>query len=132
MLEYIIFVIYSIYFQEDEKGSFDEIKIYEENDEYLIDRYTITEEQLRYTMSPKASIELVKQDKDRHAVLVFDEDKLVTFFVLHENDGVKPYSSNEQSILIRAFSTDFYEQGKGYAKTATAFAGLCFGAFSEY
>ncbi|MED3804094.1 hypothetical protein P4562_19415 [Lysinibacillus xylanilyticus] len=75
------------------------LKFYEANDEYLIDRYTITEEQLRYTMSPKASIELVKQDKDRHTVLVFDEDKLVTFFVLHENDGVKPYSSNEQSIL---------------------------------
>jgi len=94
------------------------LKFYEEKDDCLIDRYTITEEQLRYTMSPKESIELVKQDKDRHAVLVFDEDKLVTFFVLHENDGVKPYSSNEQSILIRAFSTDFYEQGKGYAKAA--------------
>ncbi|MFJ6267738.1 hypothetical protein [Lysinibacillus xylanilyticus] len=55
------------------------LKFYEENDDYLIDRYTITEEQLRYTMSPKASIELVNQDKDRHAVLVLDVDKLVTF-----------------------------------------------------
>ncbi|MFT9819383.1 GNAT family N-acetyltransferase [Lysinibacillus sp. NPDC056185] len=94
------------------------LKFYEENDDHLIERYTITEEQLRYTMSPKESIELVKQDKNRHAILVLDEDKLVTFFVLHENDGVKPYSSNEHAILIRAFSTDFYEQGKGYAKAA--------------
>ncbi|MDM5248197.1 GNAT family protein [Lysinibacillus sp. G4S2] len=97
------------------------LKFYEENDVYLIDRYTITEDQLRYTMSPKESIELVKQDTNRHAILVLDEDKLVTFFVLHENEGVKPYSSNEQAILIRAFSTDYYEQGKGYAKAALQF-----------
>lgn len=94
------------------------LKFYEKKDDFLIERYTITEEQLRYTMSPKESMKLVKQDKNRHAVLVFDEDKLVTFFVLHEKEGVKPYSSNEQAILIRAFSTDFYEQGKGYAKAA--------------
>ncbi len=47
-----------------------------------------------------------------------DGNKLVTFFVLHEKEGVTPYSSNEQALLIRSFSTDFYEQGKGYAKTA--------------
>ncbi|WP_370043204.1 GNAT family N-acetyltransferase [Lysinibacillus sp. RC79] len=94
------------------------LKFYEENDDQLIERYTITEEQLRYTMSPKASIELVKQDKNRHAILVLDEDKLVTFFVLHEKEGVQSYSSNENAILIRAFSTDFYEQGKGYVKAA--------------
>ncbi len=94
------------------------LKFYEKKDDVLIERYTITEEQLRYTMSPKESIELLKQDKNRHAVLVLDEDKLVTFFVLHEKEGVTPYSSNEQAILIRAFSTDFYEQGKGYAKAA--------------
>lgn len=94
------------------------LKFYEEKDDRLIERYTITEEQLRYTMSPKESIELVMQDENRHAVLVLDEDRLVTFFVLHEHEGVKPYSSNEQAILIRAFSTDFYEQGKGYAKAA--------------
>ncbi|MCL1694794.1 GNAT family N-acetyltransferase [Lysinibacillus sp. BPa_S21] len=94
------------------------LKFYEEKDDHLIKRYTITEEQLRYTMSLKESIKLVKQDKNRHAVLVLNEDKLVTFFVLHEKEGVTPYSSNEQAILIRAFSTDFYEQGKGYAKAA--------------
>jgi len=47
-----------------------------------------------------------------------DGKQLVTFFVLHEKEGVTPYSSNEQALLIRSFSTDFYEQGKGYAKTA--------------
>ena len=50
--------------------------------------------------------------------LAMKDNELVTFFVLHKNDGVKPYTNNENSILIRAFSTDFHHQGKGYAKQA--------------
>lgn len=92
------------------------LKFYEDKAHSLVEQYTITEEQLRYTKSPKASIELAKEDDSRHAVLALDGDKLVTFFVLHEKEGVKPYSSNEQALLIRSFSTDYHEQGKGYAK----------------
>ncbi|WP_342443544.1 GNAT family protein [Lysinibacillus sp. FSL K6-0057] len=91
---------------------------YEDKAQNLVEQYTLTEEQLRYTKSPKESIELAKQDNSRHAILAMDGNKLVTFFVLHEKEGVTPYSSNEQALLIRSFSTDFYEQGKGYAKTA--------------
>lgn len=94
------------------------LKFYEDKAHSLVEQYTITEEQLRYTKSPKASIELAKEDDSRHAVLALDGDKLVTFFVLHEKEGVKPYSSNEQALLIRSFSTDYHEQGKGYAKAA--------------
>ncbi|MGE6600278.1 GNAT family N-acetyltransferase [Lysinibacillus fusiformis] len=94
------------------------LKFYEDKAQSLVDQYTITEEQLRYTKSPKDSIELAKEDDSRHAVLAFDGDKLVTFFVLHEKEGVKPYSSNERALLIRSFSTDYHEQGKGYAKAA--------------
>lgn len=91
---------------------------YEDKAQNLVEQYTLTEEQLRYTKSPKESIELAKQDNSRHAILAMDGNKLVTFFILHEKEGVTPYSSNEQALLIRSFSTDFYEQGKGYAKTA--------------
>ncbi len=94
------------------------LMFYEDKAQNLVAQYTLTEEQLRYTKSPKESIELAKQDNSRHAILAMDGNKLVTFFVLHEKEGVTPYSSNEQALLIRSFSTDFYEQGKGYAKTA--------------
>jgi RimJ/RimL family protein N-acetyltransferase len=47
-----------------------------------------------------------------------EKGKLVTFFVLHKNEGVKPYSNNIHAILLRAFSTDFRYQGMGYAKKA--------------
>jgi len=94
------------------------LKFYEASDRSLIEQYTLTEEQLRFTMSPQASIELVKTDESRHAVLVMKEGKLVSFFVLHEKEGVKPYSVNSRALLIRAFSTDVKEQGKGYATEA--------------
>ncbi|MGY4795622.1 GNAT family N-acetyltransferase [Lysinibacillus fusiformis] len=94
------------------------LMFYEDKAQNLVEQYTLTEEQLRYTKSPQESIELAKQDNSRHAILAMDGNKLVTFFVLHEKEGVTPYSSNEQALLIRSFSTDFYEQGKGYAKTA--------------
>lgn len=95
-----------------------QLMFYEDKAKNLVEQYTLTEEQLRYTKSPKESIALAKQDNSRHAILAMDCNKLVTFFVLHEKEGVTPYSSNEQALLIRSFSTDFYEQGKGYAKTA--------------
>lgn len=94
------------------------LMFYEDKAQNLVEQYTLTEEQLRYTKSPQESIELAKQNNSRHAILAMDGNKLVTFFILHEKEGVTPYSSNEQALLIRSFSTDFYEQGKGYAKTA--------------
>lgn len=57
------------------------LKFYEASDSPLIEQYTLSEEQLCYTMSPQASIELVKTDKSRHAVLALKEGKLVTFLV---------------------------------------------------
>lgn len=89
---------------------------YDERFAEQIENYTITDEQMRYTISPVQCISLQREDSDRHSILAFDQEKLVTFFVLHENEGVKPYSINDKAILLRAFSTDFHEQGKGYAK----------------
>ena len=83
-----------------------------------IEQYVITEEQLRFTGTPQENIMLSNSDADRYPILVMENEQLVTFFVLHKNEGVKPYSNNNKAILIRAFSTDFHHQGKGYATMA--------------
>ena len=44
---------------------------------------------------------------------IVEKNENVTFFVLHEKDGIFRKS---ESLLLRGFSTDFYHQGKGYAK----------------
>lgn len=95
-----------------------EFYFYDERFKQEIDQYQLNEEQLRYTGDPKDCIKLSNEDSERHSILAMENDQLVTFFVLHKNEGVKPYSDNDYAILIRAFSTDFRQQGKGYAKKA--------------
>lgn len=63
------------------------LKFYEDKAQSLVDQYTITEEQLRYTKSPKDSIELAKVDDSRHAVLALDGDKLITFLCYMKKKG---------------------------------------------
>ncbi|WHY78435.1 GNAT family N-acetyltransferase [Neobacillus sp. WH10] len=92
-----------------------QLYFYNEGFRNTIEQYLLTEEQLRFTGTPVDSIKLSCEDSDRHPILAMEEDRLVTFFVLHKNEGVKPYSDNQHAILLRAFSTDSRHQGKGYA-----------------
>ncbi|USK99808.1 GNAT family N-acetyltransferase [Bacillus tropicus] len=94
---------------------------YEERFKEQVENYKLSEEQLQFTGTPKKCIELSIADTDRHSILFLVNDELVTFFVLHENEGVKPYSENPKAMLLRAFSTDYYYQEKGYAKQSLLF-----------
>ena len=84
----------------------------------LIENYTLTDEQLRFTGTPKDAIDLSNAEHNRYSVLAVKNEQLVTFFSLHKGEGVKPFSPNDNAILIRSFSTDFHQQGKGYGKNA--------------
>lgn len=95
-----------------------QLYFYNEGFKNTIEQYKLTDEQLRFTGKPIKCIELSNEDSDRYSILAMENDRLVTFFVLHQNDGVKPYSNHSNSILLRAFSTDSRYQGKGFAKKA--------------
>lgn len=95
-----------------------ELYIYNDSFKDLIEQYQLTDEQLEFTGTPKECLELSREDCNRHSILAIDEGELVVFFVLHQHEGIKPYSNNEHAILIRAFSTDYRYQGKGFAKKA--------------
>ena len=95
-----------------------ELYKYEERFKALIDNYYLTEDQLRFTAKPKHCIALAKADRDRHCMLAIEKGEHVTFFVLHNNEGPKMYTDKPNVILLRAFSTDYNHQGKGYAKRA--------------
>ena len=95
-----------------------ELCFYEETFQVAIEQYHLTEEQLEFTGSPIECTRLAKEDSDRYAILAIADGNLVTYFNLHRNDGVKPFSNNPNAILLRAFSTDFRYLGRGYAKEA--------------
>lgn len=93
-----------------------ELHLYNGRFKNFIEKYTLSKDQLRFTGTPQKSIELSNKDPERYSILGIEGEQLVTFFVLHKNEGVKPYPNNKNALLLRAFSTDFHHQGKGYAK----------------
>lgn len=95
-----------------------ELHMYNEVFSSKIESYYLTEKQLYFTDTPKEAIVLAFNDANQYPILAMADEKLVTFFVLHKNAAVKPYSENENAILVRTLSTAFHHQGKGYAKKA--------------
>lgn len=84
-----------------------------------IDSYHLSENQVIFTAHPKDAVVESSKEKNRYPiVLITNNEILTTFFILHEKEGVYPYSDNKQAILLRSFSTDSKHQGKGFAKMA--------------
>ncbi len=101
-------------------GGVEKMELCNYNEEFkgAIEQYQLTKDQLRFTGSPIESMQLVNDDPDRYAILAIEGGDLVTFFNLHTNDGVKPFSTNPNAILLRTFSTDLRYLGRGFAKQA--------------
>ncbi|HJF32138.1 MAG TPA: GNAT family N-acetyltransferase [Sporosarcina psychrophila] len=95
-----------------------ELHFYNHTFDELIENYILTDEQLRFTGTPKEAIDFSNAEQNRYSILAMKNEQLVTFFSLHKGEGVKPFSPNNNAILIRSFSTDFHQQGKGYGKNA--------------
>jgi ribosomal protein S18 acetylase RimI-like enzyme len=91
---------------------------FQEEHTYLIETYTLPEEQLCFTGYPAESVALCRGDSNCHAILGIEDAMLVTYFALHEKEGVRRFSDNPAAILLRTFSTDYYHLGKGYGKEA--------------
>lgn len=94
------------------------MKLVQYTDKYqqLIENYFLSESQLRFTRPPMDCIET--KEPYQTNVVMLDEDKAVTFFTLDIGTDAYEYADNQQAILIRSFSTEYYNQGKGYAKQA--------------
>lgn len=82
----------------------------------MLENYTLTEEQLHFTTDPLDALAMAQNDPYRYPLIATDEGEITNFLMLDGDQGRKLYSDNENAILLRAVSTDFYHQGKGYAK----------------
>ncbi|WP_347108227.1 GNAT family N-acetyltransferase [Staphylococcus ureilyticus] len=82
-----------------------------------LEKFTLLEEDRKFTKTPLENIDLANRDQERHPTLVYDDkDRCVGFFTLHEGEGVKPYSTNPNAIFFRSFSVDSQYRGFGYGK----------------
>lgn len=78
--------------------------------------FRLHKEQHSLTLMPVDSLALCNNDPSRHAIVLEEDGEIVTFFVLHEKEGVAPYSTASDAILLRAFATNAIHQGKGFGK----------------
>lgn len=82
----------------------------------LIQDYQLTEQQLIYTGTPELPLKIALTNPFIHPIIGVAGKQLTNFFVLDEGKDVHLYTSNQQALLLRTFSTDARYQGRGYAK----------------
>ncbi|MDR7073480.1 GNAT family N-acetyltransferase [Fictibacillus barbaricus] len=76
-------------------------------------------EQEQFTALPVDALRKCNEDPGRYPIVITDiSGKAVGFFVLHEGENIRDYTSNTNAMVIRALSINQVEQGKGYAKEA--------------
>ncbi|WP_419883312.1 GNAT family N-acetyltransferase [Peribacillus sp. B-H-3] len=94
------------------------LRFYNERYRSEIESFYLDGEQHQFTALPAEALQICETDHERYPVMVMDGCTPAGFFVLHEKEGVKQYSKNQDSILLRAYSINTPHQGKGIAKTS--------------
>lgn len=83
---------------------------------HQINTYTLSKDDLLFTSHPRVALQEAVKNVNCHPVVFIDSGIITTFFVLQYNNT--PYSSNENALILKSFSTDSRHQRKGYAKAA--------------
>lgn len=113
-----IYELIHISFNNYTRGDKTMLRPYSETDLPKLQRYQLHDEQLPFTKMPMESVDICVKESSRYPVVLESDGEIVSFFVLHDQEGVAPYTSDQHSILLRSFSTNAIHQRKGYAKSA--------------
>jgi len=89
-----------------------------EYEKALFEEYQVSPEQEKYTALPVRAIQLCREDRDRHPIVILAAKKPVGFFVLHRGDRIRSITESPRAMLVRSLSINLSEQGKGYGKEA--------------
>ncbi|MGM0846674.1 MAG: GNAT family N-acetyltransferase [Bacillota bacterium] len=92
------------------------LQFYSEKMKAELYEFSLAEEQHQFTALPSEALEI--EERNRYPVVIMEESRAVGFFVLHKGSAVRDYSRETNALLLRAFSIDGVQQGKGYAKAA--------------
>ncbi|WP_273834464.1 GNAT family N-acetyltransferase [Guptibacillus sedimenti] len=81
-------------------------------------RFTLHEHQLAFTSMPMPAYEICMRDSNRLPVAIMEGVRTVGFFVLDQGDDVFSYTTRPHAILLRAYSINLPDQGRGIAKAS--------------
>ncbi len=90
---------------------------YENKYDEELEKFELESTQEQFTAYPKEILETLS-DLERHYILIVQEERVVGYFVLHENKGPLEIGSHDKALLIRALAISKNEQGRGYALSA--------------
>lgn len=78
--------------------------------------FSLPEEQAQFTGLPFEIIDQMKKDSSRYPIVIVNHSQPVGFFALCSGELVSEYTSNKNALLLIAFSINYSDQGRGYAK----------------
>ncbi|WP_421384735.1 GNAT family N-acetyltransferase [Bacillus salacetis] len=93
-----------------------ELQFYSEKFKEDLYAFSLVNEQHQFTALPEEALQII--DENRFPVVITLNEKAVGFFVLHQGEAIRDYTTNPNALLLRAFSINQIHQGKGYAKEA--------------
>ncbi|MBF7019565.1 GNAT family N-acetyltransferase [Staphylococcus sp. 18_1_E_LY] len=83
-----------------------------------LEDYQLSEAQLQFTGRPLENI-YKQQGKRNHPMLLLNDcDEIVTYFGLQQDHEFHEYYPNQQTWLMRSYSTDLRHLRKGYGKAS--------------
>ena len=88
------------------------------NEDFFNDVKAYQLDDASFTGVPIEIVEENQHKEDFYPILCFEENRLVCFFALDGSANKLVYTENQNSFLIRAFSTDSKEVRKGYATSS--------------
>jgi hypothetical protein len=78
--------------------------------------FKLEEGQEQFTRLPIESIPVSINDPDCYPIVILNHNLPVGYFVLQIGEAVKEYTENERAILLRSYSINSGQQGKGIGK----------------
>lgn len=98
------------------------MKLIEYNTAYYhqLEDYQLSEAQLQFTGAPLENLHRQQGKRNHPLLLLNDCDEIVTYFGLQEEHEYHEYYPNQQTCLMRSYSTDLRHLRKGYGKASLA------------
>ncbi|MDO3679257.1 GNAT family N-acetyltransferase [Paenibacillus ehimensis] len=93
-----------------------QLRFYRREHDAALRAFELPEEQAKFTALPDEVLEASLNDENQYPVVILAGDTPVGFFILHRSETTASLSDNPNAILLRAFSVNHAEQGRGYAK----------------
>jgi RimJ/RimL family protein N-acetyltransferase len=84
--------------------------------------FKLPKEQEKFTALPRNVLDV---QSGQFPFVIVEDETPVGFFILHSTSRVAKYSKNPHAMLLTAFSIDYRNQGKGYAKQGLSLLKKC-------